>query len=61
VEWLNGAVVARLKVVDRIAMVVGWLTLATGLARSWLGAKGLGWYAGQPLLGVMLARGVGVR
>ena len=55
VEWLNGAVVERLKVVDRIAMVAGWLTLATGLARWWLGVKGLGWYAGQPLLWAKLA------
>lgn len=53
--WLNGAVVERLRVVDRIAMVAGWLTLASGLARWWLGLKGAGWYAGQPLLWAKLA------
>ena len=50
VEWLNAAALARLQRVDRIALVAGLVTLATGLARMVWGIKGPGWYAMQPLL-----------
>jgi putative membrane protein len=49
-EWLNAAVVRRLAAVDRIYVVAAIAVLLTGLARSWLGAKGTGWYWQQPLL-----------
>jgi putative membrane protein len=50
IEWLNPAVVNRLVVVDRIAFMAGGAVLASGLARWWLGSKGVAWYAHQPLL-----------
>lgn len=50
VEWLNAAVVRRLAVVDRILVGAAIAVLLTGLARTWLGAKGTGWYWHQPLL-----------
>jgi putative membrane protein len=66
-EWLNAAALVRLQRVDRIALVAGVVTLATGLARAVWGIKGLGWYAVQPLLWIkallwlsMLAFGYGV-
>ena len=54
-EWLNAAVVKRLVVVDRIALMAGVAVLASGLARWWLGSKGAAWYGQQPLLWVKLA------
>lgn len=49
-EWLNGAVVERLRVVDRIATAGGWAVLATGLGRLLASPKGLAWLGQQPLL-----------
>ena len=49
-EWLNAAIVRRLVVVDRIYVVAAMAVLLTGLARTWLGAKGFDWYWQQPLL-----------
>ena len=49
-EWLNTAVLARLLVVQRIAWVAGWLTVASGVARMQWGTQPLLWYAVQPLL-----------
>lgn len=49
-EWLNGAVVARLRLVDRIAAVAAWAVLASGVARILWGPKGAAWLLGQPLL-----------
>ena len=48
-EWLNAAVVerlARLDIVFRIAVVA---VVVTGLARLFLGSKGITWYVSQPL------------
>lgn len=53
-EWLNAAVVERLARVDRIYNAAAALVVLTGLARTWLGAKGLGWYWSNPLLYVKL-------
>lgn len=49
-EWINAAVVRRLARVDVIYLVAAIAVLATGLARTGWGAKGFGWYWGQPLL-----------
>lgn len=49
-EWMNAAVVRRLARVDLIYLVAAIAVLATGLARTYWGAKGFGWYWGQPLL-----------
>jgi putative membrane protein len=49
-EWMNAAVVDRLLRVDRLYLVAAMTVLATGLARTYWGAKGLGWYWSQPLL-----------
>jgi putative membrane protein len=49
-EWLNAAVLQRLVVVQRIAWVAGWVTVASGLLRMQWGTQPLLWYAVQPLL-----------
>ena len=49
-EWLNAAVVERLVRVDLLYAVSALALLATGLARTWWGMKGAGWYWSQPLL-----------
>lgn len=49
-EWLNPAVVERLARVDMVYGIAAIAVLATGLARSWWGMKGMGWYWSQPLL-----------
>ncbi|MFT3778236.1 MAG: DUF2214 family protein [Ottowia sp.] len=49
-EWMNAAVVERLARVDLIYAVSALVLLATGLARTWWGLKGAGWYWSQPLL-----------
>jgi len=49
-EWMNAAVVDRLLRVDRLYLVAAITVLATGIARTWWGAKGFGWYWSQPLL-----------
>lgn len=51
-EWLNAAVVRRLARVDLVYGIAALLLLATGLARTWWGLKGAGWYWSQPLLHV---------
>ncbi|MEG0920708.1 MAG: DUF2214 family protein [Comamonas sp.] len=48
-EWMNAAVVQRLARLDRIYGIAALAVLATGLARLFLGAKGVTWYVGQPL------------
>ncbi len=53
-EWLNAAVVERLARLDNIYAVAAVTVLLTGLARTWWGIKGLGWYWGNPLLYVKL-------
>ncbi|MEP6790813.1 MAG: DUF2214 family protein [Ramlibacter sp.] len=54
-EWLNAGVVERLVTVDRIYGIAAGAVVVTGLARVFMGAKGAGWYAGNPLLYVKLA------
>ena len=49
-EWMNAAVVRRLARVDIIYLVAALAVLATGLARTYWGVKGFGWYWSQPLL-----------
>jgi putative membrane protein len=49
-EWLNAAVVRRLARLDRIYAGAAVAVLLTGLARTYWGAKGMGWYWHQPLL-----------
>lgn len=53
-EWFNAAVVRRLARVDVIYLVAALAVLATGLARTWWGMKGMGWYWQQPLLHLKL-------
>lgn len=53
-EWLNAAVVERLGRVDLIYGIAAAAVLLTGVVRTWLGAKGLGWYWTNPLLHVKL-------
>jgi putative membrane protein len=55
VEWLNAAVVRRLARLDLIYMVAALVVLATGVARTVWGVKGLGWYWHQPLLHLKLS------
>jgi len=54
VEWLNAAVVERLARVDMVYGIAAVLVLATGLARTWWGVKGAGWYWTNPLLHIKL-------
>ncbi len=49
-EWINPAVVERLARVDMVYGIAAIAVLATGLARTWWGMKGAGWYWSQPLL-----------
>lgn len=49
-EWINAAAVRRLARIDRIYMVAAIAVLATGVARTLWGAKGVDWYWSQPLL-----------
>ena len=49
-EWLNAAVVRRLARLDLIYLFAAIAVLLTGLARTYWGAKGMGWYWHQPLL-----------
>ncbi|HEY8049883.1 MAG TPA: DUF2214 family protein [Ramlibacter sp.] len=59
-EWLNAKVVERLPVVDRIYGIAAGAVLLTGIARTWWGIKGTGWYWHQPLLHLKLALFVAV-
>ena len=49
-EWLNAAAVERLVRLDRLWWLSALAVLLTGLARSYWGMKGAGWYWAQPLL-----------
>lgn len=48
-EWMNAAVVQRLARLDLIYGIAALVVLATGLARLFLGTKGVTWYVSQPL------------
>lgn len=54
VEWMNPAVVRRLGRVDMLYAIAAVTLLLTGLARTWWGIKGTGWYWSQPLLHLKL-------
>ena len=54
-EWLNAAVVQRLRLVDRIYLGTLAVLLLTGLLRMTLGHKGMAWYGVQPLLWAKMA------
>lgn len=49
-DWMNAAVVTRLVRLDMAYAVCAVAVLASGLARSYWGMKGAGWYWSQPLL-----------
>lgn len=53
-EWLNAAVVQRLARVDKVCQMAALAVLLTGLARTYWGAKGMGWYWHQPMLHLKL-------
>ena len=55
VEWMNAAVVQRLRRIDQIYNVAAGAVFLTGLLRVFLGAKGGEWYGAQPLLYLKLA------
>ncbi|MBA3594882.1 MAG: DUF2214 family protein [Polaromonas sp.] len=55
VEWMNAAVVQRLRRVDLIYGAAAGAVFLTGLLRVFLGAKGGEWYGAQPLLYLKLA------
>jgi len=54
VEWLNAKVVERLAKVDLVYGIAAIMVLATGVARTVWGVKGMGWYWTNPLLHVKL-------
>jgi putative membrane protein len=54
-EWLNAKVVERLGKVDMVYGFAAGLVLLTGLARTWWGIKGTGWYWGNGLLHLKVA------
>ncbi len=53
-EWLNAAVLARLRRVDTLLWIATAAVLVTGLLRMYLGAKGVAWYGGNWLLHLKL-------
>ena len=50
VEWMNARIVERLAQVDMLYGIASIVVLVTGLARTYWGAKGMGWYWSNPLL-----------
>lgn len=54
-EWLNAEALKRLGRVDQLYALSALAVLASGLARTWWGIKGFGWYWSQPLLWTKLA------
>ncbi|MDB5870924.1 MAG: hypothetical protein JWQ07_366 [Ramlibacter sp.] len=59
-EWLNATVVQRLGKVDMIYGIAAGAVLLTGIARTWWGIKGTGWYWSNGLLHLKLAMFVAV-
>jgi putative membrane protein len=55
VEWMNAKVVERLGKVDMIYGIAAGAVLLTGIARTWWGVKGTGWYWTNPLLHIKFA------
>jgi putative membrane protein len=54
-EWINAKVVERLGKVDMVYGIAAGVVLVTGLARTWWGIKGAGWYWTNGLLHLKLA------
>lgn len=54
-EWMNAAVIERLVLLDLLYGISVLAVLLTGLARTWWGLKGFGWYWAQPLLHAKVA------
>ncbi len=50
VEWMNARIVERLARVDMLYGIASVVVLVTGLARTYWGVKGMGWYWSNPLL-----------
>lgn len=50
VDWMNAKIVERLVTVDRIYGATAVGVLLTGIARTWWGVKGAGWYWANALL-----------
>lgn len=50
VEWMNARIVERLARVDMLYGIASVAVLVTGLARTYWGVKGVGWYWSNPLL-----------
>ena len=59
-EWMNAKVVERLGKVDMIYGIAAGLVLVTGIARTWWGIKGTGWYWTNGLLHLKLAMFIAV-
>ena len=59
-EWINPKVVERLATIDRVYGIAAGAVLLTGLARTWWGVKGTGWYWTNGLLHLKLALFVAV-
>jgi putative membrane protein len=53
-EWMNAKVVERLGKVDMVYGIAAGVVLLTGLARTWWGIKGTGWYWTNGLLHLKL-------
>jgi putative membrane protein len=53
-EWINAKVVERLGKVDMVYGIAAGAVLLTGLARTWWGIKGAGWYWTNGLLHLKL-------
>jgi putative membrane protein len=53
-EWMNAKIVERLVTVDRIYGITAIGVLLTGIARTWWGMKGAGWYWTNGLLHLKL-------
>lgn len=53
-DWFNAAVVQRLRRLDGILWIATAAVLVTGLARTFWGAKGMGWYWINPLLHIKI-------
>jgi putative membrane protein len=53
-EWMNAKVVERLGRVDMVYGIAAGVVLVTGIARTWWGIKGTGWYWSNPLLHLKL-------
>jgi putative membrane protein len=54
-EWMNAKVVERLGRVDMVYGIAAGVVLLTGIARTYWGMKGAGWYWTNPLLHLKLA------